>query len=308
MADQDTPIEGQDVESLAKSLFSEDLDIPEDNTGSNPDNVDPQQQQQQAVQQQEPQQQQQQQQAAPQQQQQQVQPIVLDAEKMKQFEEWQKTLGQPTPGAQAPVQQVQQQPVQQQQVQQQPVPQQLPPEQVDKMLNKFTLTQKEYDAIFKTDSEEKSIEALNNVLQATVRQAVTMAFHLVQDTEQRVAQTVTPYIKFADTQRELMLRETFFNDHPDLRGAEPVINAVMVQMAQSGQKYQDQKQLFDAVAKSTKDQLAQLGLVQGQGQQPKPTTRKQPMAVLPTGGQGGRQESANAGQSRESNTARNIFG
>jgi hypothetical protein len=297
MTDQD-PIEGQDVKTLAQSLFSEtnpDIERAIEHTPSDADNVIPIKSEE-------------------------VKPVPavvvpaqtpaiieqevqIDAEKMKQFEAWQQLQQAQSV---VPVQQQQHQaaPVQQQQQQ---VPQ-LSKEEADRVLNKFTLTQKEYDAIFKTESEEASIEALNEVLQNTVKQAVTMAFHLVQDTEQRVVSGVKPYMQFADSQREIMLRETFFAEHPTLRGADPILNAVMTQMATGGQKFNTQKDLFDAVAKSTKAQLAQMGMVQGQANtKPAGNGQKPRMAALPTGGQGGSSQSAATGQSGGSNTARAIF-
>lgn len=300
--DPNAPLEGQDVTILAQSLFSEDTpdSIDASETLSTPDNVVPitpvvPVTPVQAV--------------APVQPVQPVVPenVVIDQEKMKQFEQWQKLQSAPV----QPVQQQQQQVVQQQQ---QPAPVQMPtqsqlsPKEADRIMNKFTLGQQEYDAIFKTDSEEASIAALNNVLQNTVKQAVTMAFHLVNDTESKVINKVQPYIQFADTQRELMLRESFFSEHPSLKGADPIISAVMSQMAQGGVKYASQKELFDAVATSTKAQLAQMGLVQGQTNNPTPRAAsvKRPMASLPTGGQGGSQASADTGQGG-SNTARTIF-
>lgn len=288
------------IESTAQALFGEvnpDLEL-----GSTID-TDPNQQQVEPVQNIEPQ-------VEPvvqQQQQQQVQQVQqqLSAEQLAQFQAWQAQQAQQQQQVQ-PVQQQQQQPaVQQQQQVQQAQPQQLSEEEVNRLTNRFVLDEAGYDAIFATENKADSIKALNDVLQGVARQAVTMSHYLIQEAAGGLQQKVAPYMQFADSQRELMLRETFFSRHPDLRGSDVIINAVMTQMAQSGTKFQNNEQLFDAVAQATKAQLSQLG-VKGQqiggGQQ----TVKPGMATLPVGSSGG-SRMAQTG-SGGSNTAKSLFG
>lgn len=226
---------------------------------------------------------------------------VIDEEQYKRYLEWQHQQQQ----QQLPQQQVrQQQPVQSQP---QPQTQPLSEEEVARLTNRFTLDEAGYDAIFATEDKQESIRALNQVLQGVVRQAVTMSHYLMQDTAGKIQQTVQPYMQFADSQRELMLRETFFSEHPDLRGSEVIINAVMTGMAQQGVKFSDNKQLFDAVAKATKDQLAALG-AKGQmnGQQTQQAQVKPKMARLPAGSGGG--SGMAQVHSGGSSTARAVFG
>lgn len=221
--------------------------------------------------------------------QQQEQQPQFTAEQIQQFQAWQ----------QSQQQQVQQPVVQQQQP--------LPDEEVAKLTNRFTMTEKEFDAIYEAPDKQTAIAAFNHVLQGVVKQAVTMASYLAMDQAQQVTQQVRPYMQFADSQRELMLRQNFYEANPELKGADVIVEAVLGNLTNSGQKFTSHKQLFDAVAKASKDQLVRLG---GQGQrngnaQPKV---KQPMAAMPNGSQGGNGSRMAPTGSGVQQTAKSIFG
>lgn len=228
------------------------------------------------------------------------------------------------PQAQPPVQQQAPQgpPQQQPQVLQQPPPaqqqppQQQSPEEIQRALNVYSLSEQDYDSVFNVDSKEESIKALNDVLQKVVRQAVTMSHVLLQDQQQQILQQVQPYMQFADTQRQVMLESSFYQQHPDLQASKPVVDAVLKQFQSQGVKFSDEKQLFDAVAQNTKaylSQLVQLGqtaapTLQGQQQTQNggtPQGAKPSMAALPRGGQGGAGASGGSGKV---NTAQALFG
>ena len=236
-------------------------------------------------------------------------PATLTKEELEQFRLFQQQQKQTPPVLQQ--QQQTQQPATQPAVQQQQqAPVQLSDEEVARLTNRFVVDEKVYDEMFATEDKAASIAAFNKILQGAVRQAVTMASYLHQDGIEKVHQTVRPYMQFADSQREIALRETFFAKHPDLRGADVVIKAVQDEMTRKGQRFQTVEELFDATAKASKAHLAQL---QASGQQPK-TVQQQPavkprMATITNGSGGGgsgQQTAVKSGSPQE--TARAIFG
>lgn len=241
--------------------------------------------------------------------------VTLDPAQAAQFAAWQAQQAMPPVAQQQPLQV----PVQQQQ-QQPPAP----PSQaeIDKAINRYTATPEEFNALFTETDPKKATEILNGMFQKVVTQAVTMAHHLVQDQAAKLHNAVQPYMSFADTQREHMLREQFFATNPDLKGQDLIIQTVMGRLAQERQagRYQpaSEQQVFQDVAAHTKALIAQM---QQQGQagapapavvpaQVTPAAVKPAMAVLPTGGGGGGSPSVPQGQAAagESQTARSIFG
>jgi hypothetical protein len=242
-----------------------------------------------------------------------VAPVQYTPEQIAAFQQWQAAQAQQVI-PQAPVQPVQhnpQAPRQQQQLTQ--------PE-IDQALNRYTVAPEEFNALFNEPDPAKATAILNGMFQKVVVQAVTMAHHLIQDQGAQLKQQVAPYMQFADTQREVMLREQFFLANPDLKGQDLLIQNVMSQLALERQKgvYQpaSEQQVFSDVATRTKALIASLQQ-QGQAlptvagapaQQAAPAV-KPGMARLPGGGGGGSQSAANgtaaAGQNQ---TAMNIFG
>lgn len=285
--------EGQSsIEQTAQSLFGDinpNLEIPSDldeNSGTVVEEPVQQQQIEEPVQQQQRQQQ-----------------VVVqpNADELEAFRQWQVSQQQQQPVQQQPiVQQQQQAPVQQQQ------PQQLSDAEVARLTNRFVIDEAQYDKMFATEDKAQSIAAFNEIVQGAVRQAVTMSQYLAQEHVSRVQQQVQPYMQFADSQRELMLRENFFNKYPDLRGADVIIRAVQQDMSSKGVKYNSMEELFDAVAKASQ---AQLRMLSAQGQQVNGTQPrvKPAMASLPAGAGGGGSKMAQTGSGPQT-TARSLFG
>lgn len=202
-----------------------------------------------------------------------------------------------------------------------PVQQQQPLAQadIDKAINRYTVTPEAFNSLFNEPDPAKAAGILNSMLQGAVIQAVTMAHHLNQQTASELTQRVQPYMQFADTQREQMLREQFFAHNADLKGQDALIQTVMAQMAQERRSgaYRpvSEAQVFTDVATRTKALIAGM---QQQGQIPAASNgaprqaasagTKPQMAVLPNSGGGGSQ-SAGTSQARpgESSAARSIF-
>ena len=240
-------------------------------------------------------------------------PVEYTPEQIAQFQQWQAAQQQQIiPPSTQPIAQQQQAPRAQ-------APAQLSEAEVDQAINRYRVTPDTFNKLFTEEDPAKASAMLDEMLQGAVKQAVTMSLHLIKDQTVQIQQSVQPYMQFADTQREVMLREQFFQNNPDLRGQDLVIGTVMQQLAaarQSGQ-YQpaNEQQVFLDVATRTKALIAQM---QQQGQQVAPQVGavtpqgvKPSMVTIPTasGGAGagsaGGNPSANSG---ESQAARSVFG
>ncbi len=238
------------------------------------------------------------------------QAVQYTPEQIAQFQAWQAAQQQQI----IPQQQLVQQPVQQ--------PQQLKPEEIDKAINRYKVTPETFNKLFTEEDPGKASAILDDILQGAVKQAVTMSAILFRDETARLQQTVQPYMQFADSQREVMLREQFFTANPDLRGQDLVINTVMneLSVARANGQYRptSEQQVFQDVATRTKALIASM---QQQGQQvptqqgmtrPQSVPQGKPkMVTLPTVSGGAGAGSA-AGQSAaavgESQAARSVFG
>lgn len=220
-------------------------------------------------------------------------------------------LAQLAPQAAPVVQPAQVAPVVQQQQQQAAPPVQLSEADIKKHLGVYEVNEADYDAIFATDDKKESMTALNSMLQKAVAQAVTMAHVIIQDQQQALVQQVQPYMQFADEQRRGMMEHEFYNTNPDLAQSKPIVDAVLANLRQSGQKFPDAKTLFDTVAKQSKaylSHLTQLGQTAPGAPNGQQSTQggKPPMAVQPSGGSGGSGvKSGNAGG--QNKTAASLF-
>jgi hypothetical protein len=237
-------------------------------------------------------------------------PVQYTPEQLVQFQQWQAAQQQQViPPAAVQPQHQPQAPRQEPQMSQ---------ADIDKALNKYVVSVDDFNTLFSEADPVKATAKLNDLLDKKVIQAVTMAHHLIQEAQSQTLGRVQPYMQFADTQREIMLREQFFANNADLKGQDLLIQTVMAQMAQERQagvyKPQSEQQVFSDVATRTKALIA--GMQQqghtpasvAQGAQPAARVAGKPaMAVLPTGG-GGSQSAANGSAAPgESQTARAIF-
>lgn len=199
--------------------------------------------------------------------------------------------------------------------QQQPTAQQqkqMTPEELDRAFNRFRVTPEIYAEIFDAESPEKSIAALNKLVEGSVKQAVTMAYHVLQDQMGQFNSRIQPYMSFADEQREQMLRNQYFAEFPDHKSLDPIIEQVHQQLKSSGYKPKNTKELFTEVGKRVNaivDQLkAAAGVTgggaqgatagaQGGGQQQvqQQASQKPQMSSLKSGGQGGEPAGSSSG-------------
>lgn len=185
-------------------------------------------------------------------------------------------------------------------------------EEIQRELNVYKMTEKDYAAIFDVETREESIQALDGVLQNVVRQSLTMANVLMEEKFAAMQQQVLPYMQFADDQRSSAMETAFYSRHQDLVASKPVVDAVKKQFTDQGVKFDTAEQAFDAIAKNTKaylQQLVQLGQTASlpmAGQSATPAAQKPRMAQMPAGGQGGATGGASA--SGKLNTAARLFG
>lgn len=200
----------------------------------------------------------------------QPQPQGVDPAQWQQFQAFlqaQRTGQIPVPGMQG--QQHLAQPAQQQQQQQLP---QLTDEQKQRFFQTARVTPEVYRGIFESDTPEESMQALENFGQAIVRNALTMANHLVAAEVNRVVEQVQPYMQFADSQRNLMMEQQFYGQNPDMRGMEVLVDESINRLSQQGYQFQNTNDLFNAIRNDVQQRLQILqGVIPANGQgQPTP--------------------------------------
>jgi hypothetical protein len=204
--------------------------------------------------------------------------------------------------------------------QQQQQQKQLSQEELDKAFNKFVVTPELYAQIFDAEKPEQSIAALNNLVAGAVKQAVTMAYHVMNDQFQQFDGRLKPYMSFADEQRETMLRNQYFEMFPTHKQLDPIIQQVHQQMKAEGYKASDMKGLFTEVGKRVDAIVNQLktaaGITGGDnsgagGQQQnnggqQQASQKPKMSSLNSGGQGG--EPGGSGGGGGGNKVKSLWG
>jgi len=184
-------------------------------------------------------------------------------------------------------------------------------EQFNKTFNVVQLDQAGFTEIMGyTPDSPKQVEALNNFAQGVVRQALTMAQVHVQsvtrDLEQRFGSVVNPITAERDAQVGAQLQQEFFQTHPQLKAAEPLVIEIANKVKASGRKFQTREEAFNFVAEETRRLLPQGFQSPTTGINP-PQTRSVTRQMTPTsvGGQvSARTGSAAAGPS----DAKAIFG
>lgn len=208
--------------------------------------------------------------------------------------------------------------VEAQMAQQQPVVQKTPPTQqeLEKAMNKFSVDETLFKKIFESETPEESIAAMNQMVQGSVIQAVTMAKHLYENEIHQLRQQLNPYVTYAEQALEHERVNTFYNKNPELKPLESVVNMVTQQMRAEGLRFESDEKAYEEVAKRAK---AQVDLLKAAGLTPQtvqtpvatpsvqaPVAQRPQMAALPTGGQGG--GGSTSGSTGKQSTAQKLFG
>lgn len=198
-------------------------------------------------------------------------------------------------------------------VQQQQAPvapaREISPEEVHKSLNVYNMTESDYASVFEVDSKEESIKNLNGILQKVVRQAVTMAHTLAEQKTTELMQQVQPYMQFADQQRFSGVEQALYQNNPELKGSEPLVEAVVKAFVSKGAKFATPQELFSAITTNVNAYKQRLG---GQTTNPVASAPARTPAVKPrmvslsNGGQGGSAPSGGSGSGR--NMVETLFG
>lgn len=215
-----------------------------------------------------------------QQQQQQAEPEV-EQQSQAQVQQQAPAAPQPVSLTKEAIQEMLQQVAKPQQQQQEP---QMTQEELARMLNVFNADQGLLETL---GLKPEALPVFNNMLQAVVRQAVTMATVHQQQQMRAMMERFAPLQQFVSQQQEEKYRKEFFESNADLKGFEPLAEAIYTQMIQ--EKFSGTKEkVFEEIAKRTRDLKAKLNIPQAtqQQQQSAPQTPRK-MSTLTRGGQVG---------------------
>ncbi len=194
------------------------------------------------------------------------------------------------------------------QAQAEPPPRQLSQDELDKLMNKFKVGIKHVQRLgLPTEQAESAVEALNEIAEGIVRQAVTMAYLTTENLKRELGGQLGPLRQFMEQQREQSLRSEFFSANEDLKPVEPLVEAIFTKLVQSGVKFSSKEEGFKVVADQARQMLAKIspggqGGGNGSGEGGTSTTTRMP--TVTTGGRGG----AVQGPSGQSPIAKSMFG
>lgn len=181
-------------------------------------------------------------------------------------------------------------------------------EEFNRIFNVFQVTP---DVVNKLGLQETAVPVLHDVLQAVVRQAVTMAEHRIRaltgEVQKHFEQSLTPLQQYYKEQQEQQYAKEFLEQNQDLVGAEPLLQSIYAQLKAENRSFATKQEAFKEVADRARTVLKQLKNA-GAAQQQKnvaetaaPSGRR--MSTLTSGGQGA---TGKAGGSTTS--AKAIFG
>lgn len=146
-------------------------------------------------------------------------------------------------------------------------------------------------ALAEGGKDEDLIAALQPLLQGSARQAAAIADYQMKLIQQQLLSQITPLHRYMSAQNEQAARVEFFEKYKDLKPYEPLVEAIVQKVKETGFKGTKQ-QGFEFVAKQARAVIA--GLPNGKpaaGQQQQTTqqpAKPSKMSALSTGGgQGG---------------------
>lgn len=169
-------------------------------------------------------------------------------------------------------------------------PKPLTPEEIDAKLNTVKIVEADVNELL--EGGTKAVGAMQRIVSAAVKNAVTVSSVLMKDEYEKLMGTLNPHIQFAQEQQRVMTQNQYFSDNPTHVGLEPLVAQVAQQLVQSGFKG-SAKETFSEVAKRVNDLVAKLKIPtktteEGGTTPPTPTTSAPArMSTVTTGGQGG---------------------
>jgi hypothetical protein len=196
--------------------------------------------------------------------------------------------------------------------QQQQAQPQLTDEQLRQQLGVFTATEETYEQLLgvKPDSPAR-VAALNNVLQAVAKQAVTISNLMTQKALADYQQSLNPYITAVQTAEADRQKSLFFKDYPQLTGFEQVVQEQYQLAKMSGIKFPTVEAARKYVADKAIERLKSVGVnPQAPAAQPTQTTQttspntSRQMTTTSVGGRSG----ASATGKSPANTVEAVWG
>jgi hypothetical protein len=196
--------------------------------------------------------------------------------------------------------------------QQQQTQPQLTDEQLRQQLGVFTATEETYEQLLgvKPDSPAR-VAALNNVLQAVAKQAVTISNLMTQKALADYQQSLNPYITAVQTAEADRQKSLFFKDYPQLTGFEQVVQEQYQLAKMSGIKFPTVEAARKYVADKALERLKSVGVnPQAPAAQPTQTTQttspntSRQMTTTSVGGRSG----ASATGKSPANTVEAVWG
>lgn len=189
-------------------------------------------------------------------------------------------------------------------------PKELTPEEFDRTFRVFRADENFISRLDSAETPAAKAAVFNEFGQGVVRQALTMAQHIIADKEQQFRTMLAPLMQFRAQAEEHRLEERLFTLHKDLSEYKPLVAEVKSRLIAQKARFPTEDAALKAIADETRRVLKSLGVVPKPGQQPQPnpgvvTPTRKP-APLSRAGHGG--SPAGGGAGKPASTAKTIFG
>jgi hypothetical protein len=185
----------------------------------------------------------------------------------------------------------------------------LTPEEIDRATNAFRPTQDHIAALL--EGGENSVKAMQQIVEGAVKHATTISWLQSQMIQRQMQERIDPVMNYYSEVQTEKLRNSFFEQFPDLKQHTKLLAAVKASLDQEG-AFNDRNTQdgFNLIASRAKEVLAATGAGNangGGGAAPAAQNPPSQMASLSRGSQHGA-AAAGAGGSASPATAKVIFG
>jgi hypothetical protein len=188
-------------------------------------------------------------------------------------------------------------------------PQQLSPEEIDRATNAFRPTPDHIASLL--EGGENSLKAMQQIVEGAVKHATTISWLQAQMIQRQMQERLDPVMNYYSEAQTEKLRNSFYDQFPDLKQHNKLLAAVKASLDQEGAfNGRSTQEGFNLIATRAKEVLAATGAGNangGGGAAPAATNPPSQMASLSRGSQHGA-AAAGAGGSASPGTAKVIFG
>lgn len=181
-------------------------------------------------------------------------------------------------------------------------------EELERRLNVYRVNEQDLQTLgYPAEVLPQAAQFHNKFAEGAVRWASTLAAVQVAQMRQQLMQELGPMVKFAQEAQERQLREEFIGQNEDLKGYEPLLEALYTQLKAQGTSFPSKEAAFKTIATLARQTIAKLPGQGGGGAASTTGSAKTKMATVTTGGQSGSGGGKGAAMPAPQALARKLF-